>query len=114
MSGAGVRATRDQDVRQRVERDADPLGERSRRAPVLLRVAHTALGEHRQQAGPRGRRAADVTAERGRLVAQIVPRRAKATAEVDLLAVEEEALVEAVDLLERASPHEDARAGDPV
>ena len=49
-----------------------------------------------------------------RLVSDGVPGSAQSQAEIGVLAVQEEALVPAADLLHRRAPGEDAGAGDPL
>src|SRR5437588_12877247 len=96
-------AARDDDVGQRLERDPEPFERRHGRGRVLAGVADSALGEHREETRPRRGGAAGVADDCGRLIADVVARRAKPPAEIHVLAVEEEALVEPAQPVERVA-----------
>src|SRR6185295_19374125 len=98
---AGARrppAAADREVCERLEGHAEPLDERSRRPAVFLGVPETARREHgkERRAGRRG--AAEMDDVRGGHVDEVIAARAQPPAEVDVLAVHEEAVVEAAKL----------------
>ena len=85
-----------------------------RTTAVLGRIAQSTCGEHRQELGPRRRGAALVHDHRFGREEDLVTEGAEALAEIDVLAVHEETLVEARELFERPPPHEDAGSRDPI
>src|SRR5689334_7586350 len=101
MSARGV-AAKHRCQRVGGEAEGDPAGVEPR-APgraVLARVADTALRVHRDERGARRRGALAVARHGSRLVVARPARRAETQADVRVLAVEEEALVPAADLLQ--------------
>ena len=86
-----------------------------RGADVLLGVEHAAARGDRLRLARAGGRAADVVDGRAaRSKRTVMPASADALAEVGVLAVEEEALVEAADRLEGVAADEHARARHPL
>src|SRR4051812_27491816 len=94
VTGSDGAAPGDDEVRERAEGDPAALERCGRPAPVLARVEQAACRERGEQRGPRGRRAAFVDGHGFRLVADRVPGVPDTAAEVDVLAVHEEALVQ--------------------
>src|SRR5581483_7022650 len=90
---------RQQRVRELAQGHAEPLEERSL-PHVQLGVPHPALGQQRQKLRPWGRRPTLVHRVCRRLVQHLVAGVPQAPAEIDVLAVEEEALIPAADRLE--------------
>ena len=81
----GTPAAADERMGCGLERDSDALQERDEPSVVLPRVPNPARGERGQEAGARGRRAADVLDDGGRLEDELVARRPEPAAEVDVL-----------------------------
>ena len=101
-------------VRRRLECDAAAF-ERGGEASVMLAgVGDPAPGQGRQQACAPAGGAPLVKRVCARFEAHVPPGVPHTFAEVHVLAVEEEPLVEAADLLERRPSHEQARTRDPL
>lgn len=107
-SPSGDTTAPDDHVRERAERDADLLDERNGWPAVLLRVSDSALDGHVQESGSRHGRSPDVDQFRLGLVAHLVACLLQPQAQIRVLAVQEESLVEPTDLLERFAANEDA------
>src|SRR5207244_5227154 len=92
-------AARGRQVRQRAEGQTRALEHGEERPAVLAGVADAARGEDGEEARARRRGSADVPRDRGGLVPDVAAGVADAPAEVDVLGVEEEALVPAAEPL---------------
>ena len=82
--------------------------------PVQSRVPDAAGGKTGNEACPRGGTPADVDRDDAGLVPHLVPGRPRSPAEVDVLSVMEELLVPTTQLLQESTPHQHARARDPI
>ena len=117
---AYVAATRSQSafrghgVSKRAERDPESFEERNVEWLMFARVSHAASGENGQESGSRRRRTALVDSNRVRFKAELEPGLPHPTAEVEVLAVEEEALVETAEVFEERPAHEQTGARGPV
>src|SRR5205807_2331784 len=104
----------DSGMRERPERDAEPLCGGRRPAAVPAGVQSATAREHRQERRPRSGLAALMLGLRLRNEANRPSHIPRAAAEVGVLAIHEKALVEAIELLEQPAADEQARAGEPV
>ena len=88
--------------------------ERGADTPSVLRGVSEAAGrKDRQQIAAWGGRASLVDDNGGRFEQQLVSKRTETQAEVNVLGVHEEALVQTVELLKSRSSHEETRTRNP-
>src|SRR5437879_4471550 len=81
---------------------------------MLLDEADASPSEEWDRTPPGRRCSADVNGSHRGVVRDTVAGRPEPLAEIDVLAVKEEALIPTADPLERLPSHENARAGDPL
>src|SRR5918996_4345121 len=113
-SPAGPPTAREDRVGEGTKRDTQAHERYGRAAVVLRRVPDSAGGEDRQQARTRRGSPSLVRGGDGRHEPDVVSGRPDTRAEIDVLAVVEEALVEPSDVLEHRSTDEQARPRYPL
>ena len=114
MAKATLAVSRGKGVSQRGQRDTDPV-ERSDRGALVNACVEAAAGcDAREGAPGRCRGSAGVEGRSRWVEKDCRPRLPHTPAQIDIFAVQKEALVEPTELFEDASPDEQTRARNPI
>jgi hypothetical protein len=114
MSEPHVDPSSDEKMRKRVERDPKTICKGVNTPEVLRGVSNPTFGKRPHQRPAWSRGATGVHADRFWRVDDPVPQIPQAPAKINVLAVHEEAFVEAADSLQRISPDKQASSGSPI